>query len=430
MVRPLRLLLLLGLTWGASAALAQTYEPGWLVRATGDTLRGDIENGFWDEPPAFIRFRPTPGSPSQLFQPHQLRAVRFTGGRYFRYEALPIDRAAETRLDYLPRGNTANIRVESLLAEVLVEGAVTLLRVKQLGPTHYLLLRPGQPVLDLSERQYLRQAPNRRWVAVDGNNYRNQLGLYFRECPAADRAAQTAPFTAAGLAAVVQTYNTTCDPARQPGQSWVGQDGRWRQVAFQGGVLAGLRYNRIESPTASDGSCVDCQVRPFGGLYADLFQPSRTAALYGELSVSTFRTGISRYVWESPLSTSPVYRSYAYHAWLATARLGVRRFFPLPHEQQWLVGFGYELNIVFNPTMTSSSLSPALPNEVDVPYAEPTLLPNVDLGWRSRRWTVSLDGQLYQLYRADANYALRLGMAYRLGRNPDDARRQAPARPE
>ena len=42
---------------------AQTFEPGLLVRSNGDTLRGEIENGFWKELLAFIRYRSTPNSP-------------------------------------------------------------------------------------------------------------------------------------------------------------------------------------------------------------------------------------------------------------------------------------------------------------------------------------------------------------------------------
>ena len=31
-------------------------------------------------------------------------------------------------------------------------------------------------------------------------------------------------------------------------------------------------------------TCIDCKLRPFGGLYADLLMPGRVVALYGELS--------------------------------------------------------------------------------------------------------------------------------------------------
>ena len=167
-----------------SQTRAQAFEPGLLVRSTGDTLRGEIENGFWTEPPAFIRYRSTPDSPSQLFQPRQLRAVSFTNGRYFRYEALPIDHAAGTRLDRLPERSFTNVQIDSVLADVLVEGPVTLFRVGEPGTTHYLLSGRGQPVLDMSARRFFSRTTSGHESVVDGNNYRNQLALYFGDCPA------------------------------------------------------------------------------------------------------------------------------------------------------------------------------------------------------------------------------------------------------
>ncbi|OGX90346.1 hypothetical protein [Hymenobacter coccineus] len=107
--------------------------------------------------------------------------------------------------------------------------------------------------------------------------------MYFADCPAASQAAATAAFTAGGLGRVVQAYATACSPARQPAHSWVAQAARRRRGAFQGGVLAGVRYNRLESPAYNIAGYTDGGLHPFGGLYAELLQPSRTTAFYGEL---------------------------------------------------------------------------------------------------------------------------------------------------
>ena len=423
----LRILLpLLALLLAALRSHAQTYEPGLLVRSTGDTLRGELENSFWVEPPAFIRYRATPGSSSQLFQPRQLRAVSFTGGRYFRYGALPINHAAEVQLDRLPRGYLTDVRTDILLAEVLLEGPAELLRVATNGIAHYLIRRAGQPYLELSERQYLRETPLGGWVVANANNYAAQLGAYFGDCPAAAAAAAKAPFTTPGIAAVVQAYNGTCTAVSGPGRNWLAQAKPRRRLAFQGGLLAGGRYNRTETQGSGDGDCSDCQVHPYAGLYAELFQPSRTFAVYGELSVSPFRGQGRLYTYNGTPTIS--YDEFGYRGLLGTARLGLRYFFSLRHEQQLVFGFGYELNTVLNQRRTSGTPY-VLPARIDF-YAFPTLLPNVALGWRARRFTTSIDMQLYRDTQHGgfsgiffgSNYAARLGLSYRLGRNPDTAR--------
>ena len=414
---PRLLFLFAGLLLGAFQTLAQVYEPGLLVRSTGDTLRGEIENSFWEEPPTFIRFRPTPDSPSQLFQPRQLRAVSLTGGRYFRYEALPIDQAAESRTEFVRRNVVPIVRVDSVLAEVLVEGTVTLLRVGRISGPHYLLLGPDQPILDLSARKYLREGLTGNWQLTDGNNYRGQMGFYFRSCPTAFSAVQTAPFTAAGLAAVVQVYNRTCGPEKQAGRSWLSQAGIRQKLPFTGGLIGGARINYI-GRSKDDSPCYDCGIRPVLGLYASIPLPSRIYALYGELTFSTFQS----YEIEFTPNTT-IYRPNGL-GWMGTALLGVRYLHKSSREQQWYFGLGYEMNLLWGPSVLGGQ--PIFAGGI-----VPVLLPHISVGLLRQRFTWSLDGQMYgsELISEETfgilggNFALRAGVGYRLGRAPDTAKR-------
>ncbi|WP_151086714.1 hypothetical protein [Hymenobacter baengnokdamensis] len=421
------LCLLLTLSFYASDAQAQAYEPGWLVRTNGDTLRGELENGFWLEPPTFIRYRRTPQSPSELFPARQLRAVSFKGGRYFRHEVLRLDRAAEVRLQDLKRGNYVNMQPDSVLAEVLLSGPVELLRVVRPGATQFVLRRPGQPDLSLSERHYLSDGPDINRI-IDGNNYRNQLRLYFADCPAAASLAERIPYTAAGLAEVAQAYAVSCTPGKQSAQSWLAQAAPRRKGAFQAGVLAGARYNNIASPASSlTEGCTDCAVHPFGGLYAELLQPSRITAFYGELSLSPFHSkGV--YYLGFDANGNQQYSIFEYRALLLTGRLGVRYFIPRPHDQQLMVGFSFEHNEVLGLNLAPGNSSNTNPQTTGDAYASPTLIPGLMLGWRYQRFTASIDGQLYRSNNDSGifyynflggKWATRLGLSYRLGRNPD-----------
>ncbi|WP_158010080.1 hypothetical protein [Hymenobacter glacialis] len=328
----------------------------------------------------------------------------------------------------MPHSNFYDVKVESLLAEVLLEGPVPLRRVVWNGVAHYLLRRPNRPILDLSARRYLRLTPTGTWEVTDGNNYRSHLMLYFNDCPAASAAALSAPFTAEGITAVIQAYNSACGPERQPTKSWLLQATPRRKIALQAGLLAGVRYNRIESNFyTANGDCVDCRPHPSAGLYAELFQPSRTVAVYGELSMSPFRSQEQAFTGFNSTG-SPVYSTYDYRALLATARMGVRYFFPVRNEHQWLVGFIFELNKVVSRTAAISN-APSVTMLFDdgLGFAKTTILPALGLGWRAGPFTVSADVQMY--WSSDinnfsavfigSNYALRTGLSYRLGGNPD-----------
>ena len=435
---PSRLLVfLIGCLLYTTFVFGQAYEPGLLVTSKGDTLRGEVENSFWVEPPTFIRFRTTAESPSQLFQPRQLRAVSFTDGRYFRYEAVTFDHAAETHLDRLIRGNSTNFQTDSLLAEVLVDGPASLLRVAMSSTVHYLMRTPGHAQLALCERRFLRESSNGAWSIIDGNNYRSQLMLYLLDCPAASATAENASFSVDMLVAKVQAYNQTCSSFHQPGRNWLAQANLRRRLALQGGILAGGRYNRISSPSVYlDGTCTDCQIRPFGGLYAELFQPSRIAAVYGELSLSTFHNQSAQQVSYTQTGPNgsylPTYSYFSYQGLLSTARLGLRFFYVLPHEQEILFGLGFEWNTIWHPTQSVTSGPAAIFSDELLKFASTTLLPHLGLGWRKKRLTLNLDGQLYHSNHEESglaklffgsDFSTRFSTSYRLGGNPDVKRR-------
>ena len=416
---------------------AQVYEPGWLVRSSGDTLRGEIENGFWVQAPTFIRYRRSADSPSELFLARQVQAVSLTNGRYFRHEVLLLDDAAETRLQQLQQGEFQAIRPDSVLAEVLLTGPIELLRVVRPGATHYELRRPGQPPLSLSERKYLKETNLGAWAIADGNNYRNQLTMYFLDCQAARSKIEKAAFTPADLVAVAQAYATSCTPSQQPARSWLTQSAPKRRVSYQAGLLAGMRFNHLESPVYELAGQRINGVHPFGGLYAEAMQPSRIVAVYGELSVSPFRSKSAQYLSYDAATGNDLYNYFDYRAWLATARIGLRFFAPLPHDQHLVFTFSFEKNKVFAPTVTASTAPLATPAASTLYYAEPTVLPNVGVGWRNQRLTVSLDAQLYTSSDNDGmsglffgtNLAARLGVGYRLGHSTDKSTRPISPQP-
>ena len=431
-------------------AHAQAYESGLLVRANGDTLRGEIENSFWVEAPEYIHFRLAPDSPSQLFQPRQLRAVSFSGGRYFRYEAVPINHAARMDLNQLPRGYATDVRTDSLLVEVLLESPVALLRVVQNGIVHYLIRRPGQPYLELSEQNYLRETATGSWAVINGNNYQGLLNIYFGDCAAAAEVAKTIPFTLSGLADVVQTYTRMCTTNHSPGRSWLALAAPRRRVSAQAGLMAGLRYNHIASVlNLNEYEYLDNRPHPVAGLFAEVFLPSRTTYIYGELGISPFRgrqrlysiASYSSYPGPGPGGYISYDFSYAdYTAWLGTARIGMRWYSPLQHSQQLVLGLSYGLGWVLRPRFstvtTGSSNGPTVTQPASANLAVPRLgfatqtpLPALAIGWRVQHLTLLLEGQRCYDDRDQSNvigsnllgssWFTRLTTSYRLGRNPD-----------
>lgn len=416
----------------AAKAQGQAYEPGYLVRSNGDTLRGDIENSFWIEPPALIRFRTAGATESETFRPRQLRSVAFATGRHFRFEVLRIDHAAVTALVDLPRGHTSNIRIDSVLADVLVEGPCTLVRVDIRSALHYVLQQAGRPSLDLSERKYLRQNSEGVWVVADGNDYRNQLALYFAECPAALSAIATVGFTSEALSDMVLAYNRQCAGGTAITHSWLPQAVPRRKVAILVGAVVGLRY--YSTPSGDDFQpTVDRQLRPFAGLYAELLRPGRNFSFFAEATFNTVSGRLTNYFIEGTNDfTKKAYSAYNYENFNGIQgcfRVSARHYFGLPRDQRLLLGLFVEINPLLSETITSSSSATKgiLPDDMPAYSGLNTsgfigAGLGLSIGWRYQRFTLAADGLLLPLMVDSELRGLRGSLAYRLDGNPDQLR--------
>jgi hypothetical protein len=214
MKTPTLLLTSLGLALAANQVQAQVFQPGWVLLAKGDTLRGEVEDNAWEEAPERVRFRAAAGAAIETYTVPTIRAFRLREGRFFRLETLPLDRGAQKQLSYLAPWLTRKPQPETFLVEVLVDGPASLLRTAVADVQHYYVRRAGQPALELAERYYLREQDGRQTMA-DGNNYKGELLTYFGDCPAAAQA--IGRFEASALVAVVQAYNRQCATPPQAG---------------------------------------------------------------------------------------------------------------------------------------------------------------------------------------------------------------------
>lgn len=334
------LLLGIGLAMAGGQARAQAFRPGWVLPAQGDTLRGEIEDDGWEEAPTRVRFRAAPGAAITTYSSPDVRAFRLARGRFFRYETLPLDRAAQTALSMLSTTVQRNPQPESFLAEVLVDGPARLLRTAVNAVPHYFVQRPGQPVLELAARNYLRSKEGQAVIA-DGNTYRTELAQYFGDCPAAVQA--IGAFQAPALVKVVQAYNQQCATPPQLGIEY--RPATSEHIGgYAVGVVAGGRYSSCllqatQRGTLLDGYNLDGAVHPIGGIFADVSAPGRRFAVH----VSGTLTRVGRRD-QFATSNAGLTAQLANQATVLEIRLGARYFWAnTRQEQRFFVGTGFTI---------------------------------------------------------------------------------------
>lgn len=408
-LRVVLLLVLLGPLgrWGS----AQVFEPGYLILSRGDTLRGEVENEFWSSPPKVVRFRSTAPAPIRTYRASQLRAVQLTSGRLLRRELLPIDYSASTNAAQLEYGLIIRQQFDSLLADVLVEGQASLLRVEWGQVQHFFVRREQRPYLEMTERRYLDNSSHNGVSLRDGNNYRGQLNIYFGDCAPAVAVADRAQFTAADLIEVVQTYNEQCSASRQPGHRIAADKSAAGRIKFQVGPLLGVRYTSMkvrtqETPGAEtqtlNGRQLGGAPSPQPGLYFDILDGGRRAAVHTALF--GYRVGQVTPL-PSPDGTPQWAGTLDWRALVATLQLGLRGMQPVGRNYTLLAGTGLEITRFWvqgntmrygsgSTTRGTADLLRSTSQTFDLGFG-PSKLPYLELGVRRQRLTVLLTGRMY-----------------------------------
>jgi hypothetical protein len=418
-----RILPFLCLCFCATLAHAQKIEPGYLVVNRGDTLRGEVENVFWDDPLTTVRFRAKTTDRLVTYSARQLRSVYLGSGRLLRKELLPVDRTAQTEVNRLPTTSQGEQHPDSVMADVLVVGPATLLGIRLHSVNHFFVRREQEPYLEMTERRYL--VPQKGiMVIADGNDYKSQLIRYFGDCEAATNVIPRTRFTGTDLKAVVQAYNQQCSAARQAGQEVTSEKLRQGKIAVRLGLITGARYNSlrlaVDNNTTAElnGLNADGRLHGQGGIYFDLMNSGRRAAIHSALLVSQIgRPGAVAY---SPRSvTRP--NSYEWHGTLASLQLGLRGFVPIGEHYNLLFGAGYEVNrffkLVSEITYTNSDTYSF------VNSFNGWLPPYLEAGLSRDRLALTLNGRVYEKQYFNSYgmwpWSLSASLSFRLTANSD-----------
>lgn len=188
---------------GFGANAQGSFRPGYIVRLSGDTLRGQVgyHNARYNA--TRCEFMPAPGSPVERFGPAELRG--YGVGREEAYRALPVpqrDSAGQARPSRL------------LFVEVMTNGSPANLYRYQggEGTRYYLQKSPTAPLRELLVKQQEVEDGGRRYVQ-EIPVFRGVLTEEFSECPAIALSLARVAFRLPDLTQVVQRYNA----CRQPG---------------------------------------------------------------------------------------------------------------------------------------------------------------------------------------------------------------------
>lgn len=246
------------LSVGSLAAHAQAnFQPGYLVRPAGDTVRGQIDFRSVHRGAQRCVFQAAGEQATTTWLPSQLKGYGLWSGERFTSQLTPMTALSALADSTVP---VPGVPARQLFLEVLAEGAASLLsRKDEAGHEHFYVLKAGaaQPTELVQVRRQVPDGSGSREQVVPV--YRGTLTEQFADCPAILLGISKTEFKSAALVAAVNSYNA----CRQPG--WVAAPLPKRTVTSIE-LLAGGQASRTHYTTPTSDVTVPASLMPEVGV--------------------------------------------------------------------------------------------------------------------------------------------------------------------
>ena len=156
------------------------YVPAEIVTSTGEVIKGWINNKDWQKNPSTIWFKSELESDKTSFNANQIQTVTFANKKYISriitYDAAPL------ALDKLTKSQAGMPVVDTILLEVLFEGAKSLYFLNDKNNKEHFFIGEKDEFVELTYRKYLTEAEGVEKTMKEVNTYKNILAYYFADC--------------------------------------------------------------------------------------------------------------------------------------------------------------------------------------------------------------------------------------------------------
>jgi hypothetical protein len=245
------------LSIGSLKARAQAdFRPGYLVRPTGDTVRGQVNYRGAYRGAQQCLFRAAGEQAATAWLPAQLKGYGLLSGEHFTSQLIPLPASPGSAVP------EPKLPARQLFLEVLAEGAASLLSWKdEEGQEHFYVQKAGatQPTELVQVRQQVPDGVSSREQVIPV--YRGVLTEQFADCPAVLLSISKTEFKASALTAAFNRYNA----CRQPGR--VAPPSLKRSEASVE-ILVGGQASRTtyDTPTSTSATTVPARWAPEVGV--------------------------------------------------------------------------------------------------------------------------------------------------------------------
>lgn len=200
------MLFLFNTTLLASSFAQQNFQPGFIVKQKGDTIRGFIDYRRWDRNPDRISFRESSTSEPEEYPAWNLKSF-FVADEFYEGAIVEVDMSPQ-RADQLTENPLPVYAKDTIFLLVLVRGNKSLLHFRDASQKdHFYIKSEGYESLVHKEYIiYLRKFRNDEKRVAENVRYKGQLAFYLKDCPGIENKLARTRFRMAELVRLFKNY--------------------------------------------------------------------------------------------------------------------------------------------------------------------------------------------------------------------------------
>lgn len=185
----------------SSALHAQHFVSGYIIDQKGDTIRGQIDNRYWDTSPSTVDFKNEQGV--STFSANSISGFGIAGGALYRGYTIQYDTTGGLEMT---TNSQPTLAQTSTFLRVVVNGKYSLLRFKYKSRVHFYSQVDVQQPIELISHYYY-SGPSSK---VGGKQYIGQLTALASSC-GTDLVSNKLPYSLQALSKVMIAINKCHD---------------------------------------------------------------------------------------------------------------------------------------------------------------------------------------------------------------------------
>lgn len=278
--------LFLALTLCQSVNAQKNFEPGYVVIANKDTLKGSIAYLNWSKNPEKINFKTNSNGPEKVYGLADLSSFNVHGENYVK-AIVDIDdtpfKTGELSNSPIPKSHA-----DTVFLRVLASGPKSLFFLRGEEAKEHFYIKTGDTYQWLTSYRYEFRNDEKSGVVVI-DTYKQQLKEYLSDCPEFAGKTSFLNYSQASIGKLFETYYQKCS------SNIANKIYKSDRIKTEFGVIAGLSITKLtlKGPTAAfimKGSFpISSQIA--GGVFLNFILPrtQKKVSVYNELFFSSYK---------------------------------------------------------------------------------------------------------------------------------------------